>query len=90
MDGAARIVDPTFEGINTDRHVWGQFLKISPHRLATPIGLPAAILDWRLVETITQKRGVSIALGAIDPERGRVTTRLRAGATSQRSAGVRT
>ena len=27
VDGAARIVDPIFDGINTKRHVWGQFLK---------------------------------------------------------------
>jgi NAD(P)-dependent dehydrogenase (short-subunit alcohol dehydrogenase family) len=27
VDGAARIVDPIFDGINTQRHVWGQFLK---------------------------------------------------------------
>lgn len=27
VDGAARIVDPVFDGINTGRHVWGLFLK---------------------------------------------------------------
>jgi NAD(P)-dependent dehydrogenase (short-subunit alcohol dehydrogenase family) len=27
VDGAARIVDPIFDGINSGRHVWGQFLK---------------------------------------------------------------
>ncbi len=27
VDGAARIVAPIFDGINTGRHVWGQFLK---------------------------------------------------------------
>jgi NAD(P)-dependent dehydrogenase (short-subunit alcohol dehydrogenase family) len=27
VDGAARIVDPLFDGINTGKHVWGLFLK---------------------------------------------------------------
>jgi NAD(P)-dependent dehydrogenase (short-subunit alcohol dehydrogenase family) len=27
VDGAARICDPIFDGINTGNHVWGQFLK---------------------------------------------------------------
>ena len=27
IDGAARILDPIFNGLLTGRHVWGQFLK---------------------------------------------------------------
>jgi len=27
VDGAARIVDPVFDGLNTGRHVWGLFIK---------------------------------------------------------------
>ncbi len=27
VDGAARIVDPIFDGLSTGKHIWGQFLK---------------------------------------------------------------
>jgi hypothetical protein len=27
VDGAARIVDPLFDGVRTGRHAWGLFLK---------------------------------------------------------------
>jgi NAD(P)-dependent dehydrogenase (short-subunit alcohol dehydrogenase family) len=27
VDGAARIVDPIFDGLSTGEHIWGQFLK---------------------------------------------------------------
>ena len=27
IDGAARIVDPIFEGVNNQRYLWGNFLK---------------------------------------------------------------
>ena len=27
VDGAARILDPIIDGVNTRRHLWGQFLK---------------------------------------------------------------
>jgi NAD(P)-dependent dehydrogenase (short-subunit alcohol dehydrogenase family) len=28
VDGAARVMDPVFSGINTGKHVWGNFLKV--------------------------------------------------------------
>jgi hypothetical protein len=27
VDGAARIVDPIFDGLQTGHHAWGQFIK---------------------------------------------------------------
>ena len=27
IDGAARVVDPIFEGVNHQRYIWGHFLK---------------------------------------------------------------